>query len=43
MVEQHGVKRVSDEKHAKHPTGDYCVYCLAQWPCEDAPAEEEKP
>jgi len=24
------------EKHEKHPTGDYCIYCRAQWPCEEA-------
>ena len=24
------------EKHFKHPTGDYCVYCRAQWPCEES-------
>lgn len=23
-------------RHLKHPTGDYCVYCLSQWPCEAA-------
>lgn len=23
-------------EHSKHPTGDYCVYCRAQWPCEDS-------
>ena len=23
-------------QHSKHPTGDYCVYCLSQWPCVEA-------
>ena len=23
-------------QHRKHPTGDYCVYCLSQWPCVEA-------
>ena len=23
-------------EHSKHPTGDYCVYCLSQWPCVEA-------
>ena len=25
-----------EEQHRKHPTGDYCVYCLSQWPCVEA-------
>lgn len=24
------------EEHAKHPTGDYCVFCRSQWPCTEA-------
>ena len=23
-------------EHRKHPSGDYCVWCRAQWPCEEA-------
>lgn len=26
-------------KHSKHPTGDYCVYCRSQWPCEESGGE----
>lgn len=22
--------------HYKHPVGDYCVFCHAQWPCEES-------
>ena len=29
----------AEPKHAKHPTGDYCVYCRAQWPCAEARGE----
>ena len=24
-----------EEQHRKHPTGDYCVWCHSQWPCEE--------
>jgi len=27
-------------QHSKHPTGDYCVYCRAQWPCAEAEGGE---
>jgi len=30
---------VAIEEHRKHPTGDYCTYCLAHWPCADAQGE----
>jgi chromosome segregation ATPase len=26
---------VALEIHEKHPTGDYCSHCRAQWPCEE--------
>lgn len=29
-----------EEEHLKHPTGDYCVYCLSQWPCAEAEGGE---
>jgi hypothetical protein len=22
------------EEHRKHPSGDYCIFCRSQWPCE---------
>ena len=27
--------RTINPAHVKHPTGDYCVYCRSQWPCEE--------
>lgn len=33
-----GVTRAGP-KHSKHPTGDYCVYCRSQWPCEESGVE----
>ena len=26
-------------EHSKHPKGDYCVFCLSQWPCDEAPED----
>lgn len=23
-------------EHRKHPSGDHCVFCRSQWPCEEA-------
>ena len=34
-----GVGQPPSEEHSKHPTGDYCVYCLSQWPCAEAGGE----
>jgi hypothetical protein len=30
---------IAIEEHRKHPTGDHCAYCLAQWPCAEAQGE----
>jgi hypothetical protein len=30
------VSVVRAAEHRKHPTGDYCIFCRAQWPCEEA-------
>jgi hypothetical protein len=31
------------DEHKKHPAGgDYCVFCLSQWPCEEALAQEQR-
>lgn len=34
-----GVGQPPSEEHSKHPTGDYCVYCRSQWPCEESGGE----
>lgn len=36
MVGDCSCRTYCEPKHAKHPTGDYCVYCRAQWPCEES-------
>jgi hypothetical protein len=30
------VSVVRAAEHRKHPSGDYCVWCRAQWPCEES-------